>query len=91
MYQQLDVFFEQPIGTIEDLAGRKDLKKVSGFHEMDTIKWGPEEKARPYKGFYIKRNEYGSIVELYGYHSTEPGASIFAVEPEKRRQKNEAK
>ena len=85
MYQQIDLGFEQPIGTIEDLADRADLKQVTGTYEIDEIKWSLGARARPYKGFYIKRNEYGSLVELYGYHNTEPGASIFAVESERRR------
>lgn len=88
MYQQLDLMtHETPIGTIEDLVGRKDLKHAKGAYEVDEIKWNLGARARPYKGFYLRRNKHGAIVELYGYHSTEHGASIFAVEPEKRRKK----
>lgn len=90
MYQQLDLGYGggAPIGTVEDLVDRTDLHQVTGGYEVDEIKWSLGARARPYTGFYLRRDEYGSIVELYGYHSTEPTASIFAVEPERRRQKN---
>ena len=78
-----------PIGTINDLAGRTDLKLVTGAYETDELKWSLGERARPYTGFYLKRNEYGSIIELYGFHEHRSTAPIFAVEPERRRKRVE--
>jgi len=75
----------RPIGTIRDLRGRKDLKLIEGTDEVKDLKGILGERARPYTGFYLRRNEYGSIIELYGFHEHRSTAPIFAVEPERRR------
>ena len=77
------------IGTINDLADRTDLKLVTGAYEVDELKWSLGTRAHPYTGFYLKRNEHGSIVELYGFHTQHPTASVFAVEPERRKKRVE--
>jgi hypothetical protein len=52
---------------------------------VDELKWSLGTRAKPYTGFYLRRNEYGSIIELYGFHENSTTASIFAVEPERRK------
>ena len=74
-----------PTGTIRDIAGRTDLTLIIGSFEVDELKDSLGANARPYTGFYLKRGEYGSIIELYGFHEHRPSAPIFAVEPERRK------
>ena len=78
-----------PIGTIRDLAHRTDLILIKGTDEVKDLKERLGERARPYTGFYLKRGEYGSIIELYGFHEPRSDAPIFAVEPERRRKRHE--
>jgi hypothetical protein len=78
-----------PIGTIRDLAHRTDLTLITQAYEVDELKWSLGARARPYTGFYLRRSEYGSIVELYGFHEHTATSSIFAIEPERRRKRYE--
>ena len=78
-----------PIGTIGSLAHRTDLTLVLEAEEVEDLKWCLGEKADPYRGFYLKRGEYGSIIELYGFHEHKTTSSIFVVEPEGRRNRYE--
>jgi hypothetical protein len=78
-----------PIGTIRDLQSRTDLTLIEGSYEVDELKWSLGTRAKPYTGFYLKRGEYGSITELYGFHEQRSDAPIFAVEPERRGKRYE--
>ena len=86
---QIPLEMGHPIGTINDLADRNDLKLVTSVYETDELKWSLGTRAHPYTGFYLKRNEFGSIIELYGFQSKRPDASVFAVEPERRKKRDE--
>jgi len=79
-----------PTGTIRDIAGRTDLTPILGSFEVSELKERLGERARPYAGFFLKRKrgEYGSIIELYGFHEYRLSSPIFAVETA-RRKKNE--
>ena len=71
-----------PTGTIRDIAGRTDLTLIIGSFEVDELKDSLGANARPYTGFYLKRGEYGSIIELIGFHEHRLNSPIFAVESE---------
>ena len=86
---QIPLEVGHPIGTIRDLQSRTDLTLIEGSYEVDELKWSLGPRAKPYTGFYLRRNEYGSIIELYGFHEHRPSAPVFAVEPERRKKRVE--
>jgi len=76
-----------PTGTIKDLQGRTDLKLIDSSYEVDELKDSLGANARPYTGFYLKRGEYGSIIELIGFREHRLNSPIFAVESEQEAKK----